>query len=114
MPGAYEEETLEDEIIAFEMDPEGYLAITANHGFITILRSKSLQPPISNEQDYLTYLWVEAAEGFFLLSQQIREGKPEGWLLIRRITPESREDFFHDYMRELCRSFEIDDEGCHL
>lgn len=102
----YEEEHVHDEIIDFIMDATGYYAVSTCHGLITIVRSKPIQPPIGDERNYTTYLWVEGSLGFYLLAQQIVKGKPQEWFLLRCITPEAKYGFFDAFEEHLLRTLD--------
>ncbi|MHB2016735.1 MAG: hypothetical protein ACYCW6_07285 [Candidatus Xenobia bacterium] len=92
---------VEDEIVHFLCDPSIYIAYTRRGLKLHIIRSTTLQPDIANDQDFFSYMWVEAKEGFFLLTQHFLEGVPKLWTVYREMIPTEPQNFFFDFQDDL-------------
>lgn len=90
-----------EEVTHFVTEANQYYAVTLTGRIVNIVRSKAYQPSIENAEDYTTYLWVEAREGFFLFSRRIRNGKADSWILDEEMVPERPDHFFFDYLDAL-------------
>jgi len=89
-----EEVVLKEEIRHFLTEPTGYYAISASGRILQILKSQPIQPDIIDFEDFTTFLWVEALDGFYLLSQHFKDGRPGSWYIRRLLVPEERHRFF--------------------
>lgn len=96
-----EEIRLQEEVTHFVTTSTSYHAVTITGRVLNIVRSRSLQPPITSEKGFTTFLWVEALEGFFLFSQQVVDQIPAGWILEKEIVPADPQGFFLSYLDEL-------------
>ena len=92
-----QEQILCDDVLHWVTDDLGYHAYSRGGLVLSIVRSASIQPTISDEQDYVTWLWVEALQGFFVMRQRIVETQPQGWVIVRRLTPSAHHGFFADF-----------------
>lgn len=88
---------LDEEIAHWVSDDRGYHAYTRGGTALHIVRSASVQPPIKRPEDYPTWLWVEALQGFYLARQRIVDGVPQEWRLVRQLVPSERHGFFVDF-----------------
>ncbi|MBI2265206.1 MAG: hypothetical protein HYU64_08545 [Armatimonadetes bacterium] len=100
----FETTEINEPVQGFYGNPDGYYAVSTNGRIINIVRSASIQPEIRNHEDYVTYLWVEAQEGFFVFSQRVLNQRCEEWMVRRRITPSDKAEFFASHKDELIRS----------
>lgn len=96
-----EELEMEEEVVHWSFDENGYHAFTATGKPLNIVRSLSLQPPIASEDDYYTWLWLETLQGFYVARQRIVEAMPQGWWLVRQVVPASPHLFFQHFSDEL-------------
>jgi hypothetical protein len=95
------EDVLDDVVKQFVVDAHGYFAYAASGLTLTIVRALSVQPPIADDQDYYTYLWVESVNGFFLLRQQVLQCAAQSaqeWVVVRRIEPNDTFNFFFEFL----------------
>lgn len=106
---------IEDEIYFFEevkdfyISNELYYCITTSGRIINIIKAINLQPPIEDLNHYLTVLWVEAKEGFFVFQQEIFNLNPQKWILEKQIIPKSSYNFFSDYIVKLKKEMKIEE-----
>ncbi len=85
-----------EDIVHFVAQDLLYFAITASGQRLDIVRSSAIQPAITDEDAYDTYLWIETTTGFFVLKQRFQSGMAQGWTVIREIVPRERFGFFGD------------------
>lgn len=97
---------LEDEVISFVTHEVSYIAFTREGRRLDILKSSSFQPEIEDPEDYFTYMWVKALQGYFLLRQRYVESRPQEWFVIRELEPESNYLFYEEFLDELPRYLE--------
>lgn len=95
-----ERRSIREEVVTFTTEPKRYAAETITGRRVNIVRSRSHQPPILQDGDFKTYLWVEALTGFFLFSQRFQEGRAGPWILEEEFVPENPEHFFFDFFDE--------------
>ncbi len=92
--------TRSEEVLSFETSAQVYAAHTAR-GRYEILRCRSLQPQILNQEDFCTYLWAQTQRGFFLFRQRFTENRPGVWTVWLEIIPEDAEGFFEKFLEYL-------------
>lgn len=98
----YSEWTLEDEVLRFITDATSYTARTRAGMELRILRAWSFQPPVEDENNFASFLWIQTLEGFFLLRQHLVGSQAMSWHILRRLIPEpGQPHFFHDFQDEL-------------
>ena len=93
-------ETIEDEILNFYIDGNIYYAVSKLGIVLNIIHIVSIQPKINDFNDYFTYLWIEALEGFFILRQRIKEKIAEPWVIEKKIIPKNNYNFFNLFEEE--------------
>lgn len=86
------------EIINFVTEGGVYCFKTADRRRGDIAKVRTLQPSVLNHDDYYSYMWVQAVQGYFLLRQQFLGGQAQEWRLIREITVEDPGMEFFDEM----------------
>ncbi|HEY3999361.1 MAG TPA: hypothetical protein VGO93_10875, partial [Candidatus Xenobia bacterium] len=57
-------------------------------------RTHTFQPDIVDEDDFHTYMWMEARQGWFLLTQRFVKGEAERWKVYREMIPRDSVNFF--------------------
>lgn len=92
---------LDDEIAHWVSDVQGYHAYTRGGAALHVVRSASVQPPITHPEDYHTWLWIQALQGFYLARQRIIDGVPQEWRVVRQIVPSEGHGFFVDFRDDL-------------
>lgn len=99
---AYEVLELEpEEVIQFVTHDLSYIAYTNSGRRLDILKSMSAQPPIQNPEDYYSYMWVKALQGYFILRQHYVESVASPWYVIRELKPETEFHFYEEFLDEL-------------
>lgn len=102
MEGLVKEEiAMEEEIIDFYIEDGVYFAVSTSGRIFHIRKIVGIQPEIINEEEFFTYLWMETIEGFFLLRQQIKEGKVSKWTIEKEIIPFEYFNFFENYQEKI-------------
>ena len=102
VPPLVEEEIEIDEPVKhISSDETNYIIITETGRLLNVVKSVSIQPFIEDPDRFLTYLWVEAKEGFYLLSQRFECGAGQGWTLMKQFIPVEELTFFLEYRDEL-------------
>lgn len=96
-----EEILLEEEIIDFYIENGVYFAVSVKGKNYYIKKIVTIQPEILDENDFFTYLWMETLEGFFLLRQRIKNGKPQKWVIEKEVVPFEYFNFFEIYQEEI-------------
>ena len=91
--------TLRDEVKHFEAYDRGYYAILRRGPRLDILRVFNFQPEIEDFDDYPTYMFIQAVQGFFILRQDVRQGRVEPWFVHAELVPKDPASFF-DRARE--------------
>ncbi len=66
-----------------------------------IAKCRTLQPPIHDQENFRTYLWVQAVQGYFLLCQHFLEGKAGEWRLVSEIEIEEGTMYAFDEIGDL-------------
>ena len=94
------EREIKEEVKGFYGNKKGYYLVTDSGYCLNIIHLVSLQPKIENENDYLTFLFVEAKEGFFLLTQRIKDFKAGRWVIEKEMIPCDPQNFSQEYQRE--------------
>lgn len=98
----YETVVLEpDEVIQFVTHDLSYIAYTRTGRRLDITKSMSAQPAIVNPDDYFSYMWVKALQGYFLLRQRYVESVAEPWFVVRELKPETDFRFYEEFLDEL-------------
>lgn len=98
----YSEWPLEEEILRFVTDQTSYSARTRSGMELRILKAQTFQPPVQDEDNFATFLWIETVEGFFLLRQHLVYSQALPWYLLRRLIPApGQPHFFHEFQEEL-------------
>lgn len=87
-----------DEVIQFVTHEVSYIAYTRMGRRLDILKSTSVQPPIADQQDYDSYLWVKALQGYFVLRQRYVESIAEPWHVISELEPETDFRFYEEFL----------------
>ncbi|MCA9791950.1 MAG: hypothetical protein KC910_09160 [Candidatus Eremiobacteraeota bacterium] len=54
---------------------------------IEVTRCFTRQPPIEDEHNYSSFMWVKSLQGLFLLRQQFYQSRPLGWQVVREVVP---------------------------
>ncbi len=78
---------LEDKVLRFLTDPASYSARTRAGLHLRILRARTFQPEVGDEQNYPTFLWLDTTEGCFLLRQHLVGHRALPWFVVRRVVP---------------------------
>ena len=84
----------DEEITIFEADENGYYAYPRRGGRFDIVHAFNFQPPISNFDDYYSFMFVESLQGFFVFRQRIVENKEDQWRVYLELIPRERHCFF--------------------
>ncbi|MBI3924549.1 MAG: hypothetical protein HY319_03340 [Armatimonadetes bacterium] len=93
---------LEDRVLQFVADQTGYRVWTESGTRLDVVRCNSIQPDIVDPEDYCTYMWIKALQGFFLLRQRICAREPQDWFLVQEVLPAINDPaFFFDYWDRL-------------
>jgi hypothetical protein len=85
---------LEEEVHLFEAYEHGYFALLQRGPRIDILRIFNFQPEICDFNDYPTYMFIESMQGFFIMRQDVREGRPGPWIVCAELHPRNPIAFF--------------------
>lgn len=89
---------LDEEVVRFVTEPLNYSARTMTGMELRILKAQTFQPPVENPDNFPTFMWIETAEGFFLLRQHLVFNQGLPWRILRRILPAPGQPyFFHDF-----------------
>jgi len=99
--GGRDERVLEDPVPHFVTNEHGYFAYADSGLSLTIVRAHSFQTPITDPENYPSYLWVESVNGFYLLRQEVLEGAPQPWVIVREVLPEEPHNFFYEFLAVL-------------
>ena len=107
----FDEVVLQEKVLDFEIQGISYLAHTERRR-IDILKTFNHQPPITDEKNYSTFMWVKAYQGYYVLRQEFVELSPLPWTIIREIIPEDPGFYFFeqfddqigDYLERLLQS----------
>lgn len=94
-----------EEVKDFYISNELYYGLTKSGRIINIIKAISIQPPIEDLNHYLTMLWVEAKEGFFIFQQEIFNLVPQKWILEKQIIPENSYNFFCEFAEILKKEY---------
>ncbi len=93
---------MEDEVLRFLTDQASYSARTRSGMRLRILRARSFQPEVRDEENFATFLWLETTEGYFLMRQHLFHHRPLAWFVLRRVVPvQVQPDFFPDFHEHL-------------
>lgn len=94
----YSEWPMEDEVFRFVTDHMNYSARTRSGMELRILKAWTYQPPVQDETNFATFMWVETVEGFFLMRQHLVFNQALPWHILRRVIPSPGHPyFFHDF-----------------
>jgi hypothetical protein len=85
-------------ILTFVVDANLYYFVASDGRRGDIVRCRTLQPPVVDENDYFYYLWAETIQGYFVLRQQFLEGQAQDWLLRAEVEVEERGPWVFDEM----------------
>ena len=94
----------DEEVIHFEASENGYYAILFRGERLDILHVFLLQPPIEDVDDYVSFMFVEVLQGFFLFRQKVIEGKTQpwdAWLEFKAFEPHSFYNDAYEYWRRV-------------
>jgi hypothetical protein len=84
-----------EEVKDFMTERSAYYGITRSGFLFNIMRTKTIQPHIEDENDYHSYMWIQCIDGYYLLRERFINGYGIGWYLEAEIIPGSRSsDFF--------------------
>lgn len=97
---------VEDEVVQFITEQATYTAYTGRGLRLDITRANTLQPAIQDPDDFHTYMWVEARQGFFLLSQRFVKGEAQRWVVYREFIPKESHNFYIRYGDEILKYIE--------
>ncbi len=90
------------EVITFVATEGAYFFATGDRRQVDIMKCRTLQPEISDHENYSSYLWVKGYQGYFLLKQLFVDHRPGEWRVIREVEPEPEDfEFFERYGDEL-------------
>ena len=92
---------INDDITHFVYDEHAYCAYTARGLRLDIRRAVSVQPDIPDGEDFYSYMWVDAQQGYFLLAQRFIHGRAAGWMVYREMIPHDSHGFFTAFAEEL-------------
>ncbi|MGE0489726.1 MAG: hypothetical protein AB7S38_10980 [Vulcanimicrobiota bacterium] len=82
------QELVRDELVTDFVTHQSLYVIRLETGArIEVTRCFTRQPPIEDEHNYATFMWVKSLQGLFLLRQQFYQGRALGWQLVREVTP---------------------------
>lgn len=104
---------MDEEVQRWEVAPADYFLYTLSGNKIRITRAEALQPPIRDPEDYPTFLWIQALEGYFLLRQHIVKGKAHPWRIVRRILPEESDPTFYTDFKDRLLDF-VEEVGLNV
>ncbi len=74
------------EILSFVTAHGSYYFLAADGRRGDIIKCRNLQPPIQDHENYETYLWVKAVQGYYLLRQFFIDGQAQEWRICKEIT----------------------------
>lgn len=105
----FSEKELDDPVTSFVTGELSYHARTEGRLGIDIVKCYTRTPEIEDPENYLSYMWVNSVQGYYVLEQAFEKGEPQDWRLIRQIIPEEPDiyffekfdDQFLDYVRVL-------------
>lgn len=104
----FSEWPMEDEVFRFVTDNQNYSARTRAGMELRILKAWTYQPPVEDENNFATFMWVQTVEGFFLLRQHLVHSQALSWYLVRRVLPSpGQPHFFHDFQDLLPEYVEV-------
>ncbi len=73
-----------------------------------IVKTRNLQPPITDSEAYDTYMWVKAYQGYFVLRQEFLENQATGWRVVREVEAEDDDrDLFETYGDQLAEELGV-------
>lgn len=76
-----------EEVKYFVHNKDSYYGVTRPGFVFDIIQGHSLQGPISDENDFHTYMWARCVSGFYLLRQRFLNGIGQEWFLEAEIIP---------------------------
>jgi hypothetical protein len=102
-----------EEVKSFVTENSAYYGVTRSGFLFNIMRTKTIQPHIEDENDYHTYMWVQCANAYYLLRERFVDGYGVGWYLEVEIIPDTRSsDFFMEMAGLLDENPELLNEIC--
>lgn len=87
-----------EEVIQFVTHDLSYIAYTRTGRRLDILKSHSVQPPIADPENFVTFMWLKALQGYFVLRQRYVEKVPEPWYVIQELRPETDFRFYEEFL----------------
>lgn len=87
-----------EEVIQFVTHELSYIAYTRTGRRLDILKSHSVQPPIEDPENFTTFMWLKALQGYFVLRQHYVEKVSEPWYVIQELKPETDFRFYEEFL----------------
>jgi hypothetical protein len=103
---------MEDEVLNFVTEQSVYSAYTGRGLRLDIIRTSTHQPPIVDAEEFRTFMFLEARQGFFLLSQQFVKGAAQRWVVYRELIPKDSFDFYKRFSERLSAYIERHPPTC--
>lgn len=82
------------EVLNFASSSESYTIYAEPDLRLDVARVQNKQADGSQD----AYMWVQAVQGFFVLHQDLRSGRPGPWSVIFEVTPESFSSSFFPWV----------------
>jgi hypothetical protein len=86
----YDVRKIGEEVKNFVTEQLAYYGVTRSGYLFNIIKTRTIQPHIEDENDYHTYMWVHCIDGYYLLRERFIEGHGVGWYLEVEIIPKGK------------------------